>query len=56
MKIKPQHVHLCLGILFMLGSIAAYMKGLPPVAVLCVFGGIVALVHWKAAKAGIIDQ
>ncbi|MGF6282109.1 hypothetical protein ABH908_000404 [Pseudomonas frederiksbergensis] len=56
MKIKPQHVHLCLGILFLLGSIPAYMKGLSPLAVLCFFGGIVAVLHWKAAKAGIIDQ
>lgn len=56
MKIKPQHVHLSLGILFLLGAIAGYIAGLMPVAVLAFFGGIVALLHWKAAKAGIIDQ
>jgi hypothetical protein len=56
MKIKPQHVHLGLGILFLLGSIASYVAGLTPVAVLAFFGGIVAVLHWKAAKVGIIDQ
>ncbi|MDF9779262.1 hypothetical protein [Pseudomonas baetica] len=55
MKIKPQHVHLCLGSLFLLGAIASHIAGLTPLAVLAFFGGIVALIHWKASKVGIID-
>jgi len=35
-----------LGILLLLSAIAAYMKALPPVAVHCFFGGIVALLNW----------
>lgn len=53
---SPRHFHL--GAAVILGAVAAYTAtmGLWFAVFLCGAGAAVALTHWKAAKAGIIED
>ncbi|WP_157893813.1 MULTISPECIES: hypothetical protein [Pseudomonas] len=56
MKIQPRHFHLFVAVLLLIIGIVFLMLGHKHQSVLLILGGAVALIHWKAAKVGLIDR
>lgn len=55
MTFRPQHFHLAVAASAVLGAVAALFYAKYFLALFLLAGGVVALVHWKAIKSGLID-
>lgn len=56
MNIKPQHLHLSVGVLALVSGAGVLMMGYPLPSIFLFCGGVVALIHWKFSKMGLIDR
>lgn len=52
---KPQHFHLVVAALAGAGAVASVANAKWLAAVLCLGGGVVALIKWKAIKSSLLD-
>ncbi|MBM5458690.1 hypothetical protein H8F21_14065 [Pseudomonas sp. P66] len=55
MRFKPQHFHLAAAVVFLITGVLVFLLGPKPVAGFFVMGAVIALIHWKASKVGLVD-
>nr|WP_172688501.1 MULTISPECIES: hypothetical protein [Pseudomonas] len=55
MRFRPQHCHLTVAVCAMLGAVKALFIAEYFLSFILLSGGVVALIHWKAIKSGLID-